>query len=131
MMLCVAGRSVRRLPIIVVDYNLLKPTVFGGAVPVLHSGGNLNHIALSDDDGGLSFFLIQANSANADDIHSTVNMPATSGIRGKGDDIRFWKVVGVVKRNQIFTQGKRIIDSAMRKADIFCFLNRVSVCCLL
>ena len=28
-------------------------------------------------------------------------------------------------------QGKRIIDSAMRKADIFRFLNRVSVCCLL
>ena len=43
---------------------------------------NLNHIALSDYDGGLSFFLIQANSANADDIHSAVNMPATSGIRG-------------------------------------------------
>ena len=37
---------------------------------------NLNHIALSDYDGGLSFFLIQANSANADDIHSAVNMPA-------------------------------------------------------
>ena len=29
------------------------------------------------------------------------------------------------------SQGKRIIDSAMRKADIFRFLNRVSVCCLL
>lgn len=28
-------------------------------------------------------------------------------------------------------QGKRIIDSAKRKADIFRFLNRVSVCCLL
>ena len=28
-------------------------------------------------------------------------------------------------------QGKRIIDSAMHKADIFRFLNRVSVCCLL
>ena len=62
--------------------NLLKPTVFGGAVPVLHSRWNLNNIALSDYDGGLSFFLIQADSANADNIHSAVNMPAASGIRG-------------------------------------------------
>ena len=28
-------------------------------------------------------------------------------------------------------QGKRIIDSAKRKADIFRFLRKVSVCCLL
>lgn len=32
---------------------------------------------------------------------------------------------------KIYPQGKRIIDSAKRKADIFRFLNRVSVCCLL
>ena len=33
--------------------------------------------------------------------------------------------------SQFMGQGKRIIDSAKRKADIFRFLNRVSVCCLL
>ena len=34
---CVAVRSVRRLPVFVVDYNLLKPAVFGGAVPVKYA----------------------------------------------------------------------------------------------
>ena len=34
-------------------------------------------------------------------------------------------------QNHLVLQGKRIIDYAMHKADIFRFLNRVSVCCLL
>ena len=47
------------------------------------------------------------------------------------DDKTYFLIKNNVNDIRTTSQGLRIIDSARRKADIFRFLNRVSVCCLL
>ena len=64
--------------------------------------------------------------------HASICRRGEGSIKNRIQNIKFWLDELYIENNiPVTPQGKRIIDSAMHKADIFRFLNRVSVCCLL
>ena len=57
------------------NYDLGKPAVRGGPVPMANPCRAFHHIPLADDPGGLSLLLVVSHAAGTNDDHTAVAVP--------------------------------------------------------
>lgn len=90
------GISRCRLPVLVVDDNLLKPVARRGPVPVACPGRDVQHIALAEHLRCPTLLLVDAHAASDKDVHAAVAVPVAVGTRREGDDIGRREVINAV-----------------------------------
>ena len=75
------------LPRSVVDHHLREPAVLSGPVPVAYPGGDLQHVAATQNLGGFALLLIEPHAVGHQHHHAAVAVPAAVGSRGEGDGV--------------------------------------------